>query len=190
MGWRQLITLLFVPLFIHACSTSQVDDSIRMGLASAPMNMDPRFATDAASERLNRLLYQRLVGFDEQSMPVSDIADWQRLSPLHYRFRLNAKAGRFSHGPGLAADDVIATYRFVLDENNASPRRSALALIERLSKVDELTVDFRLSRADPLFPAYLTLEILPADLIADNHDFAHPPVGSGPFSFPSPCRAK
>ncbi|MES9971616.1 MAG: ABC transporter substrate-binding protein, partial [Candidatus Thiodiazotropha sp.] len=67
--------------------------------------------------------------------------------------------------------------------NNASPKRSALTLIESLSKVDDETVDFKLSRADPLFPAYLTLEILPADLIAENHDFAQQPIGSGGFSF-------
>jgi peptide/nickel transport system substrate-binding protein len=147
------------------------------------MNLDPRYATDATSERINRLLYQRLVGFDEQSMPLPDIADWQLLSPQQYRFRLNAKAGRFSHGRRLVADDVIATYRHVLDISNASPKRSGLMMIERLVKVDELTIDFKLSRPDPLFPAYLTLEILPADLIAKDHDFAHQPVGSGPFSF-------
>ncbi|MEW8551392.1 MAG: ABC transporter substrate-binding protein, partial [Candidatus Thiodiazotropha endolucinida] len=149
MGWRRLSLLLFLPLFIHACSTSHVDDSIRMGLASSPMNLDPRYATDATSERINRLLYQRLVAFDEQSMPVPDIADWRRLSPRHYRFRLNTEAGRFSHQRKLDADDVIATYRYVLDAKNASPKRSGLVLIESLTKVDELTIDFKLSRADP-----------------------------------------
>jgi peptide/nickel transport system substrate-binding protein len=154
-----------------------------MGLASAPMNLDPRYATDATSERINRLLYQRLVGFNEQSMPIPDIATWETLSPQHYRLRLNAKAARFSHGHRLVADDVIATYRHVLDADNASPRRSSLIMIKRLVKVDELTIDFKLSRPDPLFPAYLTLEILPADLIAKDHDFTQQPVGSGPFSF-------
>jgi peptide/nickel transport system substrate-binding protein len=181
--WRRIGFLLLATLFIHACDTNRIDDSIRMGLASAPMSLDPRYATDATSERINRLLYQRLVGFDEQSMPVPDIADWRSLSGRHYRFRLNARAGVFTHGRRLVADDVIATYRHVLDAGNASPRRSGLMMIERLVKVDELTVDFRLSRPDPLFPAFLTLDILPADLIARGHDFARQPVGSGPFSF-------
>jgi peptide/nickel transport system substrate-binding protein len=154
-----------------------------MGLASAPLNLDPRYATDATSERINRLLYQRLVVFNEQSMPEPGIADWERLSPRHYRLRLSDKAGRFSHGRRLVADDVVATYRYVLDEANASPKRSGLVSIERLHRVDELTVDFMLTRADPLFPAYLTLEILPAELIAKDHDFAHHPVGSGCFIF-------
>jgi peptide/nickel transport system substrate-binding protein len=183
VGRVELILLLFIPLLLNACSNPQTDNTIRMGLASAPMNLDPRYATDATSERINRLLYQRLVAFDEQSMPIPGIADWERLSPRHYRLRLSDRAGWFSHGRRLVAGDVVATYRHVLDEVNASPKRSGLVSIERLQPVDELTVDFMLSRADPLFPAYLTLEILPAELIAQDHDFARHPVGSGAFTF-------
>ncbi len=191
MAWRRYASLLLLPLFCLACSTAHNADSIRMGLASAPLNLDPRFATDATSERINRLIYQRLVTFDEQSMPVPDIANWRRLAPRHYRFRLNDSTGRFSHGRMLNADDVIATYRYVLDVNNASPKRSALVLIEEMVKLDEFTVDFMLSRADPLFPAYLTLELLPAELIAEGHDFTQRPVGSGRFVFHAwPAAAK
>ncbi|MEW8330164.1 MAG: ABC transporter substrate-binding protein [Candidatus Thiodiazotropha sp.] len=183
MGWRQPLLLLWVTLSSLACSTAYEEDSIRMGLASAPITLDPRYATDATSERINRLLYQRLVAFDERSMPIPAVADWQRLSPRRYRVRLNQSAGRFLQGRRLDADDVIATYRYVLDPNNASPRRSGITMIEEIVKVDDLTVDFKLSRSDPLFPAYLTLDILPADLINSDHDFARNPVGSGPFSF-------
>jgi peptide/nickel transport system substrate-binding protein len=179
----ELIFLLFIPLLLTACYNTHPDNRIRMGLASAPMNLDPRYATDATSERINRLLYQRLVVFDEKSMPIPGIADWERLSPRHYRLRLNDKAGWFSHGRRLVADDIVATYRYVLDQANASPKRSGLVSIAQLRRVDEMTVDFMLSRVDPLLPAYLTLEILPAELIAKEHDFAHHPVGSGAFTF-------
>jgi peptide/nickel transport system substrate-binding protein len=183
VGRYQLIFLLLISLLIEGCSRADIDNTIRMGLASAPMNLDPRYATDATSERINRLLYQRLVTFDEQSMPIPGIAHWEQRSPLQYRLHIGPKAGRFSHGRRLVADDVVATYRHVLDEQHASPKRSPLMLIERLRQIDESTIDFMLSRADPLFPAYLTLGILPADLIADDHDFAQNPVGSGSFDF-------
>ncbi|MEW8507062.1 MAG: ABC transporter substrate-binding protein [Candidatus Thiodiazotropha sp.] len=182
VAWRRL-ALLLVPLFGLGCSSAFEGESIRIGLASAPINLDPRYATDATSERINRLLYQRLVALDERSMPVPGIADWQALSPGRYRVRLNQKAERFSHGPRLDADDVIATYEYVLDRANASPRRSGIVMIKEIVKVDDRTVDFRLSRADPLFPAYLTLDILPAELIKGDYDFSRNPVGSGPFSF-------
>lgn len=180
-----------VLLLLSACGEAPDQQTIRMGLATAPLNLDPRFATDATSARINRLLYQRLVEFDERSMPIPGIADWQRISPTHYRFHLHQPGSRFSNGLPVMAEDVVATYRFVIDPANASPHRAALGLIERVVVVDGKTIDFHLNRSDPLFPAYLILEILPARLIAAKHPFEMAPVGSGDFVFidrPEPGR--
>ncbi len=177
-GWWFL--LLSTTLMLGACS-QPASEEIRMGLATAPLNLDPRYASDATSERVNRLLYQRLVEFDAQGRPIPGVADWRRISPRHYRFILNDRAGEFAPGRRLNADDVIATYRFVLDPVNASPQRDAVSLIERLERRDARTVDLFLTRPDPLLPAYLTLDLLPADGIADAHPFAGDPRGSGPF---------
>ncbi len=177
-GWRGL--LLTATLSLAACSQPPSDE-IRMGLATAPLNLDPRYATDATSERVNRLLYQRLVEFDARGRPVPGVADWQRISPRHYRFTLNDKAGEYTPGRRLNADDVMATYGFVLDPAHASPQRDAIALIERLEKRDERSFDLYLKRPDPLLPAYLTLDLLPAEDVAADHPFASDPRGSGPF---------
>lgn len=55
------------------------DGVLRFGLADAPGNLDPRLATDATSERVNRLLYSRLVDLGDQGLPVTGIADWEEL---------------------------------------------------------------------------------------------------------------
>ena len=176
------VPLLFLAwLLLTACGEVLDDRVIRMGLATAPLNLDPRFATDATSARINRLLYQRLVEFDARSMPVPGIADWRRISGTHYRFRVTRPRQVFSNGQPLTAADVVATYRFVLDPANASPHRSTLTLIEQVEQVNEEQIDFYLQRTDPLFPAYLALEILPAKLIAESHPFESHPVGSGGF---------
>jgi len=47
--------------------------------------------------------------------------------------------------------------------------------------LDEQRMDFFLKRPDPLFPALLALEILPADLLGAGHAFHRRPVGNGPF---------
>ncbi len=177
-GWRGL--LLTIVLALSACSQPPSTE-IRMGLATAPLNLDPRYATDATSERVNRLLYQRLVEFDTQGRPIPGVAGWRRMSAQHYRLTLNDRAGEFSPGRRLNADDVIATYRFVLDPAHASPQRDAISLIERLEKRDERSLDLFLTRPDPLLPAYLTLDLLPAEGVAAGHPFASDPIGSGPF---------
>jgi peptide/nickel transport system substrate-binding protein len=177
LPFRLLLTLT-LPLLLSACGESP-GDALRMGLASAPVNLDPRFATDAASARVNRLLYRRLVDFDSRSLPLPSLADWEQLGPTRYRFTLGDEGREFSDGSRLDAQDVAATYRFILDPANASPHRTTLEMIEHIEVLDPDRLEFHLSRPDPLFPAFLVIGILPAELQAAGHPFASQPVGSG-----------
>jgi peptide/nickel transport system substrate-binding protein len=172
--------LLALGLLLSACQGPAVD-AIRFGLASAPATLDPRFATDASSERINRLLYARLVDYDRQSRPLPSLANWQVLDPRHYRFRLGNSSRTFHDGQRLTASDVAATYRSILDPATASPHRATLSMIDRIELVDENTVDFFLNRADRLFPGYLSIGILPAPAIEKHHPFGREPLGSGPL---------
>lgn len=157
--------------------------ALRFGLANAPANLDPRFATDAASARINRLLYARLVDFDEAAHPIPSLADWERRSPTHYRFHLREHRRTFHNNTRLTSQDVKATYDVILDPDQLSPHRTTLSLISRIDTPTEETVDFFLSRPDILFPSYLVIGILPAKLVRKNHPFHDQPIGSGPFTF-------
>jgi peptide/nickel transport system substrate-binding protein len=173
--WWPILLWLLV-----GCSQPQ-DEVIRFGLAAAPANLDPRFATDASSARINRLLYARLVDFDDASRPVPSLARWQRIDPLHYRFVLGTQGRRFHNGARLTAGDVAATYASILDPATGSPHRGTLALIERIEVLDDDRLDFHLQRADPLFPAYLVIGIVPAEAIAQGWPLHDHPLGSGPL---------
>ncbi len=173
-----VIAFLFV---IPAC-TEPSPDVLRFGLASAPSNLDPRFATDATSARINRLLYERLVDFNQASQPVPSLATWETLTTTHYRFRLKNQNSQFHDGSPLTSRDVKTTYDFILDPQHNSPHRS-LNMIDRIEAPREDTIDFHLTRPDPLFPGYLIIGILPARLVAKGHPFHSHPVGSGPFAF-------
>jgi peptide/nickel transport system substrate-binding protein len=181
---------LLLLLCLSACNRP-VDDTIRFGLASAPTNLDPRFATDATSARINRLLYQRLVDFDEHLRPVPSLANWKQIAPQHYRFQLKHPRPAFHDGTPLTARDVAATYRSILETSSASPHAGTLRLIKRIEVLDTDTLDFFLQRADPLFPGYAVIGILPAAGIARQAPFHKAPVGSGPFrlaAWPEPGR--
>jgi peptide/nickel transport system substrate-binding protein len=170
-------------VLVAACGAGAADDTLRMGLAAAPRNLDPRFATDATSERINRLLYRRLVEFDEQSLPVPSLARWEVLSPTRYRFTLGQEGRDFSDGTRLTAADVEATYRSILDPATASPRRTLLKIIKAIKTEGPDRIEFELTEPDALFPAYLAIGILPARLLEPGHPFRGSPVGSGPFRF-------
>ena len=175
---------LFLVFSLVACAPVP-DNALRIGLANAPVTLDPRFSTDATSSRINRLLYARLVEFNEQQLPVPGLATWEVKTPLHYRFKLQDNNRIFHDGTLLTANDVKATYAAILDPKNASPHRAGLNMIGRIEVIDKSTVDFHLSRQDLLFPAYLVIGILPGKKIADNHTFSRLPVGSGSFKFSS-----
>ena len=176
--------VLFVvaAIWLTACS-EPAPNYIRFAVANAPVTLDPRFATDATSTRINRLLYARLVDFDNAFNAVPSLAQWQQLDTMRYRFTLGEKYRTFHDGEHLTSADVKATYDFILDKRNGSPHRATLSLISRIETPDEATVDFYLNKADPLFPAYLVIGILPKKLIDAGHPFNRQPVGSGPFAF-------
>ncbi|WP_455216664.1 ABC transporter substrate-binding protein [Kaarinaea lacus] len=177
----------FFPLliiFLAACAP-RPDDVIRFGIASAPVTLDPRFATDATSSRVNRLIYSRLVEFNDKQLPVPGLASWEVITPQHYRFTLKSERVNFHDGSTLTANDVKATYDSVLDPGTASPHRATLNMVNRVEAVDNNTVDFYLSSPDLLFPAYLVIGILPAEKIASGHPLHLSPVGNGPFRFVS-----
>lgn len=174
--------LLIGALAWLAGCTPSPPEGIRFALATLPANLNPLFASDAASERINRLLYQSLTDFDAQSRPLPALARWQQLASDHYRFELIGD-NHFHDGTPLVAADVVATYRALLDPATASPHRGSFAHLRTVSASDERHIDFLLDRADPLFPGLLTIGILPHELLAAGHDFGADPIGSGPLLF-------
>lgn len=173
----------FACLALLGACGEEASGDLRFGLAADPVTLDPRFATDAASARINRLLYARLVDFDDRFRPVPSLARWRILDPRRYRFTLLDSRRRFHDGSTLTAADVEATYLSVLRASTGSPHRAGLDVIERIHVQDERTLDFELARPDPSFPGRLVIGILPGDAIARGHDFSRSPVGSGRFAF-------
>jgi peptide/nickel transport system substrate-binding protein len=178
-----LAALLVTVAALSACSDGAEEAVLRFGLSSNPVTLDPRFATDAASTRINRLIYRRLVDFDDRFQPVPELARWEMIDPTRYRFTLDPARAPFHDGTMLTSEDVKATYEYILDPDNASPHRGTLKIIERIEVRDEDTLDFVLSQPDALLPGRLVVGILPRRKMAAEHGFNRVPVGNGSFEF-------
>ncbi|MCK5522673.1 MAG: ABC transporter substrate-binding protein [Thiomargarita sp.] len=180
MNMKKWGFLLSIIILLTSCQLPQ-QESLRFGLSTAPVSLDPRFATDAVSTRINRLLYRAIVDFDEKSLPIPNLATWELINPTQYRFYLSGEGRQFHDGTQLTTYDIKATYDFILDENNASPHRGSLTSIAQIKVLDTDTIDFILNKPDALFPGRLVVGIVPAALINNQHPFNKKPVGSGPF---------
>ncbi len=178
-----LLFLLALPLLIACQKSATLTQEIRFGIAQASLNLDPRYATDAASERVNRLIYQPLVDFDAASKPAWILASGDVISDTEYRFTLQ-KQVTFHNGDVLTARDVKATYDSLLNLKD-SPHAAEFANIDSIEVVDNQTLTFKLKQAEPHFVEKLIIGILPKSLIGKNHDFSHNPIGSGPLRFES-----
>jgi peptide/nickel transport system substrate-binding protein len=174
----------FGMCLLSACHqpAPQSEPGIVFAVAQAPLNLDPRYATDAASARVNRLLYRALIDFDAQSKPVADLATWQKISPSQYRFTLIQPVPKFHDGSVLDAGDVAVTYDSIRQLKD-SAHTAEFANIARIAVIDAGTLDFYLTQPDPHFVAKLIIGILPATWLVGGQDFSHAPIGNGPLKF-------
>lgn len=188
---KKICVLLLLVCGLAACHKQVADQrqDIRLAVAQAPLNLDPRYATDAASARVNRLIYRSLVRFDASSKVIPDLATWQVISPKQYRFKLGTSGRVFHDGSQLNAEDVQATYASLI-ALKGSPLSAEFSNIEQIKMLDQDTVDFYLKQADSAFPSKLIIGILPAKSVnaggvPEIVDISHRPLGSGPLKFES-----
>lgn len=178
--------LVLAAVFLAACSQSHTDpSSLTFLIESNPANLDPRFATDAQSQRIDGLLFSSLLERDEQMNLHVDLAEsWNLPDPLTYVFHLRRDV-KFHDGRPLTSADVKATFDSILNPANHSPKRGAFRMVTSIEAPDPATVIFHINAPFASFTTSLVrpaVGIVPRDAPAD---FSRHPVGSGPFRFVS-----
>jgi peptide/nickel transport system substrate-binding protein len=165
-----------------AASRPEEGNYLHLGIESQPLNLDPRFATDANSARISGLIYNSLLRADEQAQLKAELAEhWRIIDDRTYVFDLRRDV-TFHDGRRVTARDVQYTYDSVLDPRYRSPKRGMLKPLKSVEALSEYRVRFSLSTPHAPFVEQFTLGIVPyAPAGLSNHP--PPPVGSGPFVF-------
>ena len=178
--------LCLIAIFSASCSEPSYDpSSLTFLIESSPTTLDPRFATDSQAQRLDALLFNSLLSRDENMNLSGDLADsWESPDPLTYIFYLHPNV-HFHDGRALTSADVKATFDFILNPKNASPKRGAFRLVTSIEAPDPATVIFHLN--EPYASFLWNLVPAAAGIVPANAptDFAQHPIGSGPFKFVS-----
>lgn len=154
---------------------------LQADLETSPTSLDPRYGTDAISERLNELLFDSMVKLDPRGQFAPDLAeDIQRPSATELLFHLRREI-RFSDGRPFTARDVKYSYDSVLDPRSGSPKRAGLVQIKSIEALDDYTI--RMTTYAPYAPALemATLDIVPAGTPWRGAATPDAPAGTGPF---------
>jgi len=183
-GLKRLLVVALLALLFGCQAKQQEAGLLRVGMAQMPITLDPRFATDAASVRVQAFIHRGLIRLDEHFNVQGDVAArWEQPEPLVWRFYL--KPGiRFSDGAALRAADVVATLSAVLDARLSSPLKASFAAIAAVQAEGDRIVVIHLKKPDASLLTRLNLGILPARLAYAAHQ-ARQSIGCGPFQLRS-----
>lgn len=180
-----VVLTLLAAMILTGCGQTQgdVDGVLRVGMQQLPMTLDPRYATDAASARVQELIHRGLIRLDENFQPQGDLAaSWEHPDPLTWRFHLRGGV-HFQDGSLLRAADVVATLRAVMNPTLASPLRAGFSAVESV-EAQGSDVVFHLKHPDASLLTRLNLGILPTSL-AGKPQQARQTIGCGPYQLQS-----
>lgn len=182
---RRAVAALVVLLVIAGVSCLRRPTTnpniIVASLTSGPNNLDPRIGTDDSSQKIHTLIFDNLVGLDEHLRIVPRLAErLDHPDPLTYVAVLR-RGVRFHDGRPLTADDVVYTFRCMLDPAFVSAKKGGYRELLSVEARDPYTVVFTLKAPFESFP--INLNVLPIVPKGAGEEMREHPVGTGPYRF-------
>jgi peptide/nickel transport system substrate-binding protein len=178
-------------LVLAACASvpatpgsSAANGTIVVATAGEPDTLNPvlNYGVDGAS-----LIFDGLVARDAKNALVPALAaELPAVSADGRTVTAKLRSGvTFHDGTPLTAEDVVFTYRAVLDPKVDSTLRSDLDMLTTVAAADTATVVFTLKYAYAPFLQRLALGIVPAKALSgqdiNKAGFNRKPVGTGPY---------
>jgi peptide/nickel transport system substrate-binding protein len=147
-----------------------------VALRAEPRSLNPAAAADAPSRDVIGRMTGDLIHIDRatQSTEPALASQWKRSADGREYILSLRKGIRFSDGHPFDADDVVFTFRVLLDERTGAPQRDLLVVGGqpiRVTKVDEYTV--KVTMAQPYAAAerlFDSMAILPQHLLNDAYE--------------------
>ncbi|MCX8045207.1 MAG: ABC transporter substrate-binding protein [Desulfobacterota bacterium] len=199
------LIMLCAEIATSSCNLQDTEERVpqkvlQVRLKKNPTTLDPARIVDLDGARIAAKLYNGLVTFDEQLMPVPDLAESWHLADDRRTYSFHLRRGVLFHdGHELTADDVLYSFTRVLSPSTRSPRTWVLsriagaqqymsgqaASIAGLRKQGRYEIVIELS--EPFAPFLCLLGLTTASIISchsmpsDRDDSVFLPCGTGPY---------
>lgn len=169
------------------------DPDVTVIVPSEPVSGDPYDASDVTERDLFQLVYDGLVSLDASLTPVPEMAEEVPtignggVSADGLTIRYTLRGGQSWHdGKPVTAEDVVATWRYLLDDPVAGPEPFPGFSSIRAVRAEGLDVVVELDRPFGAGPECFFPYVLPSHLISGggllNAGVDAAPLGSGPFT--------
>jgi peptide/nickel transport system substrate-binding protein len=172
------------PTPTFAQSEIKTGGTLRVVMPTDSNTLDPALSLSTIDNATTMQSYNNLIlRMEDLSLEPHLTTSWTPSSDLtSYEFKLR-EGVKFVHGKEMKAEDVVFTFKRILDKDTGSPARSALDFITGINALDEYTVTIDMSGANAFLPDTLSLyqgRIIPSDIDPDR--LATEMFGTGPFS--------
>ncbi|MFZ5436713.1 MAG: ABC transporter substrate-binding protein [Bacillota bacterium] len=193
---HMVLVIVLVSALVAGCTGKQGGDvkppvaegpvyggKLVVAIPTDPDGMDPHKAASAAAEEILFNVYEGLVTSDTEGNIVAAIAkEWTVEDNRVYTFKIR-EGVKFHNGRTVTADDVVFSLERIMNPETGHPRLSEYKVVEKVEKLDELTVRITLKEPNAPFLSNLAAvsgAIVPKEAVDTLKD---KPVGTGPFKY-------
>jgi peptide/nickel transport system substrate-binding protein len=161
--------LLSAALLVAGAAQAQTFKFAGQGDAQT---MDPYSQNESFTNSVNGQVYERLVIRDKQlNIKPSLATEWQQVDALTWRFKLRPGV-KFHDGTPFTADDVVfSMQRASMPTSQIKNYATALGTPR---KIDDLTVEFKLDKVNPIFLQHLDTVYIMSKAWCEKHNVTKP----------------
>ncbi len=190
--WRAAAALIVAVCGLVAFTwTSQAADptpkrggTLKVGIERDIENFEPQKNYGTSTPLFQGHIYETLVGYGQKGELIGLLAEsWAQKDPLTWEFKLRQNV-KFHDGQDFTADDVVYSFKRLLDPKTGATRAALLAVIKDIEIKDPATVVFHLSKPLGSLPLVLSLNdvaILKKGWGEAGHNYNQETNGTGPF---------
>jgi peptide/nickel transport system substrate-binding protein len=143
---RSLAT--FLALLLSLSSSVVGAQTLRWATRSDSQSMDPQAALESVTLNISQLVFDPLVELDARGRPSPALATgWTLVEPTLWRFALRPGV-HFHDGTPFTADDAV--FSIERAQQPSSKFASYAVPLGKVTRVDDLTIELRQARPDPL----------------------------------------